>query len=77
MDKIMPEPLDHEIELGSDTQGNPVPESAGAYLRSLSDKFRSHIPEEERRRIPPDFAKNHRYYRSPFRKEVLSRSHDK
>ena len=47
-----------------------VPESTGTYLTALAEKFRAHIPEEERREIPPDFAKNHRRYRKLLRKEV-------
>jgi hypothetical protein len=45
-------------------------DGTGDYLRSLSEKFRSLIPEEERRRIPPDFSKNHRRYRIVLCKEA-------
>jgi hypothetical protein len=68
--------MSHDADLTSQPEavemGNEAAEDTGAYLRSLSERFRAHIPEEERRRIPPDFAKNHRHYRNAFRKEAES-----
>ena len=62
--------IQEKLRLSPLTEPGHVAEGAGEYLRSLSEKFRSHIPEEERRRMPPDFAKNYRHDRNAFRKEA-------